>query len=203
MKETDNPDKVLPLYLASASPRRKQLVEQMGLRCLVVRVDADEPMDQDISAHTLAENLAARKMNACREQHPDLFDRGWILTADTLISLDDHKLGKPADREEAGAMLGRLQGRSHQVITAFSIYSPLTRECVTESESTDVIFSPMDDGEIASYLDTGEWRGVAGAYRIQEQGGKYISSIKGCFYNVMGLPINRIYGMLSRLNFSA
>lgn len=203
MKDSELSGKPRPLYLASASPRRKQLVDQMGLECIVVKVDADEPMDQDISAHTLAENLADRKMDACRSQRPHLFEKGWILTADTLISLDDHKLGKPADREEARIMLERLQGRSHQVITAFSLYSPLTRGCVTESESTDVIFSPMDDGEIASYLDTGEWRGVAGAYRIQEQGGKYISSIKGCFYNVMGLPINRIYGMLCRLNFPA
>ncbi len=191
------------IYLASASPRRKQLVRQMGLECIVVKVEADEPMDQDISAHTLAENLADRKMNACRLQHAGLFEKGWILTADTLISLDDHKLGKASDREEAAKMLEKLQGRSHQVITAFSIYSPMTKESITESESTDVIFSPMDRREIETYLDTGEWEGVAGAYRIQEQGGKYISSIKGCFYNVMGLPINRIYGILSRLNFSA
>ena len=191
------------IYLASASPRRKQLVEQMGLECIVVKVDADEPMDQEISAHTLAENLADRKMDACRLQHPELLKKGWILTADTLISLDDHKLGKPADRKEAALMIERLQGRSHQVITAFSIYSPVSGESITESESTDVIFSPMNKGEIESYLNTEEWLGVAGAYRIQEQGGKYISSIKGCFYNVMGLPINRIYGILSRLNFSA
>ena len=191
------------LYLASSSPRRKQLVEQMGLECIVVRVDADEPMDQETPAHILAENLADRKMDACRHQHPELFEKGWILTADTLISMDDHKIGKPADREDARLMIEKLQGRSHQVITAFSIYSPISQKRITESESTDVIFSPMSRHEIDDYLDTMEWQGVAGAYRIQEQGGKYISSIKGCFYNVMGLPINRIYGMLSKLNFSA
>ena len=191
------------LYLASASPRRKQLIRQMGLDCIVVKVDADEPMNQDKSAHILAEDLAKRKMDACRDQHPDLFKNGWILTADTLIALDDHKIGKAAGIEEARSMLEKLQGRSHQVITAYSLYSPITKKSVTESESTDVTFAPMNDREIQSYLDTGEWEGVAGAYRIQESGGKYISSIKGCFYNVMGLPINRIYAILSKLNFPA
>ena len=191
------------LYLASASPRRRQLVEQMGLKCVVVNVEADEPMDQDLPAHILAETLAKRKMAACRRQHPELFKTGWILTADTLIALEDHKIGKAANREDAGRMLEKLQGRSHQVITGWSLFSPMTGETVTESEVTDVVFSPMNTDEIRNYLDTDEWKGVAGAYRIQEQGGKYISSIKGTFYNVMGLPINRIYGMLCRLNFSA
>jgi len=189
------------LYLASASPRRKQLLEQMGIECRVVLIEADEPMDQKIHAWELALNLSEKKMTACLEQRPDLRD-SWILTADTLIALDDEKIGKASGQCEAAEMLQKLQGRTHQVITAFTLHSPLTGEETSDYESTDVTFSPMEQSEIEEYLQTGEWKGVAGAYRIQEQGGKYISSIRGTYYNVMGLPINRIYGILRLLNFS-
>jgi len=189
------------LYLASASPRRRQLLEQMGIECRVVPVDADEPMDQKMHACELALNLSKRKMAACLEQRPDLVD-SWILTADTLIALDDEKIGKAAGPAEAARMIFRLQGRTHQVITAFTVYSPLTCSITSDYESSDVTFSPMDEDEINDYLKTGEWEGVAGAYRIQEQGGKFISSITGTYYNVMGLPINRIYGILRQLKFS-
>jgi len=189
------------LYLASTSPRRKQLIEQMGLECRVVPIAVDEPMNQKMHAPDLALDLALRKMKACMEQNTPL--KGfWILTADTLIALDDEKLGKPADTLEAGEILKKLQGRTHQVITAFSIHSPLSGKICSDYESTDVTFSPMDGSEIEEYLKTEEWKGAAGAYRIQEQGGKYISSIRGSHYNVMGLPINRIYGILRQLNFS-
>jgi len=189
------------LYLASASPRRKQLIIQMGLDCRVVEITADEPMNQNMHATDLALDLSVRKMEACLEQRPDLKD-SWILTADTLIALDDEKLGKADDQREAAEMLQKLQGRTHQVITAFTLHSPLSGEQTSDYESTDVTFSPMEQSEIEEYLKTGEWKGVAGAYRIQEQGGKFISSIRGTYYNVMGLPINRIYGILRLLNFS-
>ncbi|MBF9017201.1 MULTISPECIES: nucleoside triphosphate pyrophosphatase [unclassified Oceanispirochaeta] len=187
------------IYLASASPRRKQLVKQMGMECKVIEVDVEEPMDQKLHAVELAKNLSELKMNACLE-HPELYpDDAVILTADTLIALDDEKIGKAETREAAAEMLRGIQGRSHQVITAFTIYSVSQRKMITDYESSDVSFSPMSEEEINNYLDTDEWKGVAGAYRIQEQGGKYISSLNGTFYNVMGLPINRIYGILSRL----
>jgi septum formation protein len=157
------------IHLASASPRRKLLLEQMGLRCTVIGVDVDEPMDQTWYALDLAKNLSERKMIACLNQRPELRDDAWILTADTLIVLGDEKIGKAYNREDAARILNLLQGRTHQVITAFSIYSPRSRTYVTEHESTDVTFSSMDSMEIDDYLDTGEWIGVAGAYRIQEQ----------------------------------
>lgn len=187
------------IYLASASPRRKQLVKQMGMECKVIEVDVEEPMDQKLHAVELAKNLSELKMNACLE-HPELYpDDAVILTADTLIALDNEKIGKAETREAAAEMLRGIQGRIHQVITAFTIYSVAQRKMITDYESSDVGFSPMSEEEINNYLDTDEWKGVAGAYRIQEQGGKYISSLNGTFYNVMGLPINRIYGILSRL----
>ncbi len=190
------------IYLASASPRRKELILQMGMECAVVPVDVEEHLDQSMPAHLLAEKLSLLKMNGCLENKDTLPADAVVLTADTLIALDDEKIGKPADRKEAALILRRLQGRTHQVITAFSICPLQTGEIISGSETTDVTFSPMSDDEIEDYLTTGEWMGVAGAYRIQEQGGKYISSLNGTFYNVMGLPINRIYGILSRLIFS-
>lgn len=187
------------IYLASASPRRKQLIEQMGLKCQVIKVDVEEPMDQSVHAIELAIKLSELKMNACLE-NPSLYpEDAVVLTADTLIALDDKKIGKAQTREEAAEMLRSMQGRSHQVITAFTIYSAAQKKMISDYESSDVSFSPMSEDEINNYLDTEEWKGVAGAYRIQEQGGKYISSLNGTFYNVMGLPINKIYGILSRL----
>jgi septum formation protein len=190
------------IHLASGSPRRKLLIEQMGLTCQVVRIQAEEPMDQDRHAADLAIDLSELKMKACLDQKPELTEYAWILTADTLIALDDEKIGKPEDRQQAGEILSRLQGRTHQVITAFSVYSPLSKTFISDLESTDVTFSSMDQKEIESYLDTKEWQGVAGAYRIQGCGGKYVSSLNGTFYNVMGLPINRFYAILRLLNFS-
>ncbi|MDC7236024.1 MAG: Maf family protein [Spirochaetales bacterium] len=187
------------IYLASSSPRRKQLILQMGLNCEVIQLDVPEPMDQNHHASELAEYLSELKMEACLE-HPGLYPPDAVLlTADTLIALDDEKIGKAENREQAFAMLKRMQGRSHQVITAYTVYPVSGGTFITGYETTDVTFSPMSDIEIDEYLDTEEWIGVAGAYRIQEQGGKYISSLNGTFYNVMGLPINRIYGILSRL----
>ncbi|MDC7241082.1 MAG: Maf family protein [Spirochaetales bacterium] len=190
------------IYLASASPRRKELVLQMGLECTVVPVDVEEHLDQGIPAHILACELSELKMKACLEMSSRYPDDAVFLTADTLISLDDEKIGKPDSRDEAFRILEKLQGRSHQVITGFSLAGGGIEGIFTESEVTDVTFCPMNSFEIEEYLGTEEWKGVAGAYRIQEQGGKYISSLNGTFYNVMGLPINRIYGILSRLIFS-
>ena len=112
------------------------------------------------------------------------------------------KIGKADNRIQASEILRRLQGRTHQVITAFSLYSPRSATFMTDFESTDVTFCSMDHQEIENYLSTEEWKGVAGAYRIQEQGGKYVSTLNGTYYNVMGLPINLIYGILRLLNFS-
>ncbi len=186
------------LYLGSASPRRLELITQMGIPCEVLRYEMEEVMDQDLPPEQLCTDLADQKMDVCLSLYGT---SRWIVTADTLIGLDNHKIGKPRHREEAEEMLNRIQGRSHQVFTGVCLASP-GGERLTGWDRTDVEFAPMSSREIQNYLDTEEWKGVAGAYRIQEKGGIYISRINGTYFNVMGLPINLLYGMLRQLKFS-
>ncbi len=188
------------IYLASASDRRRLLLEQMGLECRVLNVQCTEIMNQKLKGARLAENLARQKMEACLNRHPRLAPSSWIISADTLIEQEGQKLGKPSNRKEAAQMLEKLQGRRHRVITAYCLSfpkilkntgkaagaSPSSRGLFTDSQTTEVCFSPMNREEIENYLNTEEWKGVAGAYRIQGQGGMYIASLKGSFYNVMG-----------------
>ena len=156
-------------------------------------------MDQDKSPHDLALELSGMKMGAClsRYGHP-----GWIVTADTLIALDDHKLGKPADRDDAGRMLQKIQNRIHQVYTGVTLFRPEGSKILSRWDRTDVQFAPLNRDEMEMYLDSGEWQGAAGGYRIQEKGGMFITGISGSYFNVMGLPINLLYGMLRQLKFS-
>ena len=170
----------------------------MGIPCEVLDYEMDEVMDQDLPAEKLCTDLSTQKMNVCLEKYGS---SRWIVTADTLIALDHHKIGKPRSKDDAARMLEKLQGRSHQVYTGVSLFSP-DHGILTNYDYTDVEFVPMDREEIRTYLDTDEWKGAAGAYRIQERGGIYISGLNGTYFNVMGLPINLLYGMLRQLKFS-
>ena len=186
------------LFLGSSSPRRLKLITQMGIPCKVLDFEMEEKMDQDLPPDQLSALLADQKMDVCLKQYGN---SRWIVTADTLISLGNHKIGKPRNKMEAEEMLVKIQGRSHQVYTAICLASP-DKQRMTKWERTDVEFAPMNSGEIQNYLDSGEWKGAAGAYRIQEKGGIFISRINGTYFNVMGLPINLLYGMLRQLKFS-
>ena len=171
----------------------------MGIPCEVLEFDMEEIMDQEKSPESLAAELAQMKMGACLSRYGN---SRWLITADTLIALDNHKIGKPADRKEAENMIIRMQNRIHQVFTGVTLFRPDDQEILTRWDRTDVRFAPMNQQEIDFYLDTGEWQGAAGGYRIQESGGMYISGLNGSYFNVMGLPINLLYGMLRQLKFS-
>ncbi len=187
------------LYLGSSSPRRYELLTRMGIPCEVLTFEMEEFLDQELPPGKLSTALSEQKMQTCLHLYGD---SRWIVTADTLISLDEHKLGKPSDRREAAEMLYRMQGRTHQVYTGVTLYSPMEKAFISRWDCTDVSFSPMNDQEIQKYLETEEWKGAAGAYRIQEKGGMFITCLKGTYFNVMGLPINLLYGMLKQLKFS-
>ncbi len=193
MKKTEK------LYLGSASPRRFELIRQMGIPCEVLSFEMEEIMDQDKSPEDLSLELSNLKMGACLSKYGC---PGWVVTADTLISLDDHKIGKPASRDEARYMLQKMQNRIHQVYTGITLFRPDDRKLLSRWDRTDVQFAPLSGQEMEDYLDTDEWRGAAGGYRIQEKGGMYIVSVNGSYFNVMGLPINLLYGMLRLLKFS-
>ena len=120
----------------------------------------------------------------------------WIFGADTIVVIGENILGKPADRDAAGKMLRQLAGRRHEVITAMALHNRQTVKTDRRSVSCDVDFAPLTEAEIEWYLDTGEWQGAAGAYRLQELGGCLIKSINGSPSAVAGLPLHEFYVML-------
>ena len=181
--------------LASRSPRRRQLLEQMGLRDFrIVCSDADETASPGLTPPALVEALSARK--AAAVQHAaaagDL-----IIAADTVVALDGRVLGKPADGPDAFAMLSALSGRRHQVYTGLTVVCGAQR--LTEHEVTAVTFRSLSSAEICAYIATGEPMDKAGAYGIQGRGALFVEGIEGDYYNVMGLPVCRLGRILARL----
>ena len=181
------------IILASASPRRQEILKQMGICFEVKPQDVDESFTGRPPADE-AVHLAQKKAESYLAAFPDGSSR-WVLAADTFIALDKNFIGKPSDREGARKMLEMLSGRTHQVISGIALNIPdagmKTAHCIT-----DVLFAALTSDEIEWYLDTNEWEGAAAAYRIQEKGAAFVESITGSYSNVMGLPINTIYGML-------
>ena len=185
----------MDIILASQSPRRRELLERMGLAGFrVVSPDVDEHMEEDLPPAQLVCRLSQRKARAVREQ---VGDEGLIIAADTVVALDGAILGKPADELAAFKMLSTLSGVRHQVYTGLTVLRG--GEEHTEYEVTDVSFRELTQGEIEDYIRTGEPMDKAGAYGIQGYGALFISGIQGDYYNVMGLPVCRLGQLLETL----
>jgi septum formation protein len=182
-----------PLILASGSPRRRELIARLGVPFETISMDIPEPLDGS-PPEEQARRLAALKLAAYTATYPDR-DKSPVLCADTCVDLDGYILGKAADRQEAREMIRALSGNTHRVITGLA-FKPPGLPPMLAAEITEVTFSSLLEEEIEWYIGTGEWKGVAGAYRIQEQGALLIEGLKGCYYNVMGLPLRLVYGML-------
>lgn len=172
-----------PLILASASPRRKQLLTQMQIPFRVVPGEVDESETGDGPIETCI-RLAEKKAVQVRS----LSEPFWLLGADSIVVILDRVLGKPGDDAEAREMLSLLQGKEHRVITGFCILDPSGQKAHVEAVSTTVRFKPLDDAEIGAYIRTGEPFGKAGAYAIQGIGAFMVESISGSYTNVVGLP---------------
>jgi septum formation protein len=190
--ETAQPHNAPPLILASASPRRLELLGQLGLPFEVVVSGAEETLAPGVDASGQAMMLAERKARAVAET----LDEGLVLGADTIVVLDDTLLGKPADDDEAAEFLRRLGGRTHQVITGLALVDASNDSCARRSVSTDVRMRTFGEPEIASYVATGEPRDKAGAYAIQGHGAALIFGIEGCYNNVVGLPLCEVSTLL-------
>ena len=177
------------LLLASKSPRRQQLISKLGFDVDVVSIDADEVIDGDVLSSDIPALLAKRKSLA----YPLTIDNNQILvTADTLVILDGKVLGKPLSRQDAYSILSSLSGKRHQVHTGVCLRTEWGSRVFTEL--TDVYFKNISDDEINYYLDNYEYMDKAGSYGIQEWIGMVaVERIEGDFYNVMGLPVARIY----------
>ena len=180
------------LVLASASPRRQELLRNAGISFTVQPADIDETPRQGESAKECAERLAQEKALAIFQTHP----RDCVLGADTVVVMDDTILGKPLDSGDAARMLRLLSGRTHKVITGVCIAGPEGREAKTASATTLVTMNELSDKEIQDYISTSEPRDKAGAYAIQGLASRWIPRIEGDYSNVVGLPVPLVFRML-------
>ncbi|MFR1241480.1 MAG: Maf family nucleotide pyrophosphatase [Butyricimonas faecihominis] len=185
------------LILASASPRRQQLMKDAGFTFEVRLKNVEEKYPQELHWENVPEYLSKVKASAFREE---LKADEVLITADTVVCIHDRILGKPADRKEAISMLQELSGNRHLVVTGVSVTT--RTEQLSFSSRTDVFFKHLSNEEIEFYVDTYKPFDKAGAYGIQEWIGYIgIERIEGSFYNVMGLPIQKLYETLRKLQF--
>lgn len=183
------------LLLGSKSPRRRELLERLGIPCRMVDIDVDETLSEAVAPARVAETLARRKSLAYTTA---IADNEVLVTADTVVVHEDTVLGKPRSSEEAVAMLQMLSDCTHQVYTGVCLRGSESMVCFTEC--TDVSFHHLTLQEITYYVNTYRPFDKAGSYGIQEWIGMVgIDRIEGCFYNVMGLPVARLYKELKRL----
>lgn len=183
----------MELILASASPARYQLLQQLGISCRRIPTYADESCNEP-DPILLAKELAQRKLSACLDAHPHEAQH-IIIAADTVVAIGNRIIGKAETRDQASSYLNLLSGNNHQVITGFVLHLP-GRQAYCDHAVTTVSFHPLTSGELSTYLDSDEWQHAAGAYRIQGSGGLFVKQIVGSFWNIVGLPIEQIFGMI-------
>lgn len=182
-----------PFILASRSPRRRRLLEQIGMPFDVVAADVSEDFSGSYTPDAAAEMLAQRKAEYVARENPEAVTLG----ADTIVVLEGNILGKPRDAAEAASMLRRLSGRTHTVFTGITLVHPESSRIVTASEATRVTFGDIDEDEIEAYVLSGSPLDKAGAYGIQDdRGALFVERIDGDYYNVVGLPLFRLYRIL-------
>lgn len=183
----------MSLILASASPRRAELLRNAGITFTVEPAHVPEQALSGEQPLVYAQRLARDKARAIFARHPG----SAVLGADTIVVADEHLLEKPQDDADAARMLRLLSGRAHQVITGVCLEAPGLEQ--VEAEITEVRFSALTDAELADYIATREPMDKAGAYAIQGVASRWVERIDGCYFNVVGLPVPRLYRMMRRL----
>ncbi|MEO5650256.1 MAG: Maf family protein [Ginsengibacter sp.] len=179
------------IILASGSPRRKQLLQWAEVSVEVMVSNTDESYPEDLSPEEITIHIAVNKALAVQKKLPSIYDAYTIISADTIVVLENKIIGKPADREEAIKILSALSGKTHEVITGVCLLSSSQKKVF--AEKTEVTFHKITPAQIEYYTDTFQPYDKAGAYAIQEWIGVVgVKSIRGDFYNVMGLPVSRV-----------
>lgn len=187
-----------PLVLATASPARRQLLADAGIACLYDAVTIDERPHAGEAADTYVERLAREKADAVVPPALDAL----VVTVDTAVAFDGEIIGKPRDRAHARAILMRLGGRDHAVVTAIALRDVAEQSVRTAVTRTGVRFQPLTDAMLDWYLDTGEWEGRAGGYAIQGKGALLVERVEGCYTNVIGLSMPTLVTMLNSVRSS-
>jgi len=186
------------LVLASSSPRRIQLLRQLGLEVEVSPGTTDETFDPGTTPEENVRRLALAKATECANSYDDAV----IVGADTTVVLDGEVMGKPLDVDEAKVMLRALSERTHVVFTGVALVDQPSRRNLIASEATEVTFRKLSEKEIEGYVSSGSPFDKAGGYGIQDDyGAVFVTRVNGCFYNVMGFPVARFYSMLEAGGF--
>jgi septum formation protein len=187
----------LKLFLASASPRRVELLRQVGIPFKTVTPRISEEDEGSLSPQELVCLLARKKA----EYVAGLLDEGIVLAADTAVLFRGQVFGKPSDNEDAARMLKLLSGDQHEVITGLALIDSASGRIDSDFLITRVWFEQLSEAEITAYVKTGEANDKAGAYGIQGLAALFVKKIDGCYFNVVGLPLNLLYEMLKNMQF--
>ena len=185
------------LVLASASPRRKELLEKLGYIFQIIPADIEEIVDKTKKPEEIVKEIALQKASHIAN---NLKEPAIIIGSDTIVVIDDTILGKPENAEDASKMLQQLSGRSHQVISGIAIVDTYTNNTIIDSESSDVYFRDISQEEITNYIKTKEPMDKAGAYAIQGLASTFIEKINGCYNNIVGLPVYKITQIFKKLD---
>lgn len=183
-----------PLILASKSPRRAQLLKQVGFDFKVIVSNRPEKIQNGLPPEKQAMNLSLDKAKDVAQK----LDSGLVIGADTMVVLQGKILGKPADYKEAVTMLQYLSGKTHQVYTGFTLLDVSTTQTVVDYECTKVTFRSLSASEIEDYIKHEPPFDKAGAYGIQDRSALFVEKIDGCYYNVVGFPLTKFYVSLKK-----
>ena len=186
----------LPVYLASRSPRRRKLLKQIGIKYKSFSVKLNEELVDGEYPAACVKRLASEKMELAQSK----IKRGIIITADTIVVLDKKVIGKPKKKNEAEKFLSMLSGRTHIVYTGICVVNTENHKKIIEVEKTKVEFRNIAKDEIKDYVAGGSPMDKAGAYGIQDDfGAVFVKKINGCYYNVVGLPLTKLYNSLRKI----
>ena len=183
--------------LASASPRRKELLEQIGVKFDILPATGEEVITKELPGEVVMELAKQKAEEVAKTAGADAL----VLGADTVVAYEGKILGKPKDEADALRMLTMLSGKEHEVYTGVALIDNRDQSMENFFERTKVTMYPVSEEEIRDYIAGGEPMDKAGAYAIQSEAAKFISRIDGCYYNVMGLPVSKLYAALKQLNF--
>jgi len=189
------------LILASTSPRRRELLSEHGLTAEIREPTVDEPdeLRGDLTPVELAEALAYYKAAGVART----LDHGWVIGGDTVVASGNQVFGKPQNRRHAADIIAALAGTSHEVISGVAIIDAQSRRRQIAHDRTTIVMRALSEQEIGTYLDTGAWKGKAGAYGIQDYGDAFVTEIRGSFTNVVGMPMELLLSMFQKWGYNA
>ncbi|OJF77694.1 MAG: septum formation protein Maf [Treponema sp. CETP13] len=190
-----------PIILASSSPRRQEIFKQLNIPFKVMASDFEETKPDNISLQEAPEYFAAQKVRSVVRMFPANQQVGWIFGADTSIIFNNKMYGKPRDAEEAKSFLQTFSGQQHEVISGIALFNGELQYLETKTSKNLVTFKKLSEKELDWYINTGEWHGVAGGYRIQGLAQCFISKIEGSYSSIMGLPISEFYDIISEQGY--